>query len=200
MHSFKTPGVCSPWQDVFVSRRGTVGSDLVGHAGTHGIIQAESASRTQHSRRWWTASDAIIQSNQCVTKSGRPTIGVTPALLSSEISKGCLQEVERLHKGKFKGESWDTILMKMLKREYGGHDWTEYTLYWSWGCKSGLNLELHTVHPNLRLYGYWGFRHGAKLAVNTFDTDQIFGVLQSISGASGRQVSRDLAHHILKED
>ena len=89
--------------------------------------------------------------------------GVTPALLSTEVSRTLLARLEKLgqrvsqaraaklqakrQKGKG-GQAasvvaapmhWDELLFAWATR----HDWSEYALYWTHACDSGLLEKLH---------------------------------------------------------
>ena len=166
--------------------------------------------RTQHRGGWWEASDRALKTEGC--HEGKPTLGVTPAILSVDIALGMQQEIEELYKGDFedaqgKPAKWDEILFHLLTKK-GRHDWTEYTLYWAYGCKAGKNENYHTLSPNLpgstrnlRLYGYWGWNWGAQLKPAEFkNRNTVFGVLQSISGANGNHVAAQLFEYILPDE
>lgn len=110
----------------------------------------------------------------------------------------CTSIIEANWASEYPGDRFDVVLMKLLRRQQGSeYDWTEYTLYWSCGCKARMNQQFHTSHPTLKLYDYWGFRHGARINHQSLDGKHVFGVLQSISGASGSKVSLELKEHIL---
>jgi len=94
-------------------------------------------------------------------------------------------------------QQWDIILFESL----AALDWSEYTLYWVYACKSGLiDKHHHTgtpagayfrTDPKTRLYPYQGFKLDAKAvtasldqaaAVYFKDKRTLFGVVQSIAG------------------
>ena len=82
-------------------------------------------------------------------------------------------------------------------------DWSEYTLYWVYGCKANLLDTYHHIGTNHKqLYNYHGFELREEAAWRTlleakrlFFDDQrtIFGVLQSIAGVNPYQVVEYLA-------
>ena len=49
--------------------------------------------RTQHRGGWWEASDRALKTEGC--HEGKPTLGVTPAILSVDIALGMQQEIEQ---------------------------------------------------------------------------------------------------------
>ena len=76
-------------------------------------------------------------------------IGVTPAILSTTVARGLMQDVMVVHGGQQRDdrtvtETWDLILFEVLLR---GWDWTEYTLYWTYACKARMIAKFHTEHP-----------------------------------------------------
>jgi len=196
-------------QDVFASRTTSM-EDLIrdGKAIYQGEGQGEGGlGRTQHHASWWRDSEKLLQCEGC--HEGKPTIGVTPAILSRTIALAVAQEVESLYRGQFKSHlgrepKWDEILFHLLTKK-GSHDWTEYTLYWAAGCKRRKLKKFHNLGPplpgtikNLRLYGYWGWSWGSRLAPAEFKNKHtVFGVLQSISGANGAEVAAQLRPFIV---
>ena len=80
-----------------------------------------------------------------------------------------------------------------------GRDWTEYTLYWTHACVSGLAKTRHVPSPRkLKLYdGDSGFEWNSWRewsATRAFaDESFVFSVLQSISGVAPAWVSQQIA-------
>eukprot|EP01012_Entosiphon_sulcatum_P055964 TRINITY_DN7874_c0_g1_i1.p1 TRINITY_DN7874_c0_g1~~TRINITY_DN7874_c0_g1_i1.p1 ORF type:complete len:442 (-),score=47.69 TRINITY_DN7874_c0_g1_i1:24-1325(-) len=173
--------------DVFV-RRNVTFSDLVVNG--RAVFQGENTGNTRHQQRWWQSADRVLRSQGCV-RHGEPVIGVTPAIMSTTISQGLMQEVSRLH-GSERESRWDVLLFKLLSDT----DWTEYTLYWTYGCKAGMLQRYHTLSPKgLKLYDYSGFEYGSHTnwRPRFGDPSSVFGVLQSISGANAQWVHSQLA-------
>ena len=105
-----TPFYITLDSDVFACKRVTYG-DLVDERG-RALIQGEPREGTRHQRRWWGVAEQILASPGCVL-GGRTdaVVGVTPAVLSTNISVGLLREVERLYK-----EPFDQWMFKQLNR------------------------------------------------------------------------------------
>jgi len=193
----QTPFYITMDQDVFASRL-TRADELV--VDGKAIYQGEGhgkggLGRTQHREGWFESSERVFGNRGC--HNGHPTLGVTPAILSTEIAKGMYAELERSYGAEYPGAKWDEILFELLQ-SHGGHDWTEYTLYWAYGCKAGVLDKLHVISPSgLRLYGYWGWNWGSKLNTNeAFKDTTVFSVLQSIAGNDGHIIAKDLASHL----
>ena len=190
--------------DVFMTRP-TAAADLV--VGGKGIIQGEMpGGTTQHNQKWWKRAEQVLKAPSGVcyvmqhdeTCNGdcqpwklqpRPSIGVTPAVLSVAVTKALLAEIEELHQ--IFSMRWDEILFALLRI----YDWTEYTLYWTYACKHSLVEKYHTVIPNRQLYSHSGFELDQQLvqtrlqnhvAEDYFSNDHkhIFGVVQTISGVN----------------
>ena len=135
----------------------------------------------RHRRTWWTAADRILQARGCVTNFRGSVIGVTPAILSTNISRGAMARVGALHSGR----AWDESLFRLRLDE--GLDWTEYTLYWTAACVLGLAETLHMPPHGVELYEESAFDWGAWQAwdaARAFADDSfVFTVIQSIGGA-----------------
>jgi len=190
--------------DVFMTRPTTrEGFFVDGRA----LIQGEgwAGGKTQHRAQWWAAAEQVLKTGPtcCYTQDlatcgnacdplrlqPRPSIGVTPALLSVRISMALQAEIESLY-ATMAPLRWDAILISLLRE----NDWTEYTLYWTFACKSKFAESDHSDHFDLKLYTYVGFSHGsATVSLSTsaairghyFGNNRaIFGVIQSINGLS----------------
>ena len=77
-------------------------------------------------------------------------------------------------------------------------DWSEYTIYWTYGCKAGLLDQYHVAnHRGLKLYDSSGFAFGSFARWNPaplFNNPRtVFGVMQSIGGTPAAQVNAKLA-------
>lgn len=164
--------------DVLATRR-TQFADLV--RGGKALYAAKPFEYERHRRTWWTAADRILQARGCVTNVRGNVIGVTPAILSTNISRGAMARVGALHSGR----AWDESLFRLRLDE--GLDWTEYTLYWTAACVLGLAETLHTPPHGVELYEESAFDWGAWQAwdaARAFADDSfVFTVIQSIGGA-----------------
>ena len=76
--------------DVIATRR-TSFDDLIPRG--RGLYMAVPRDYRRHEASWWVASDAVLRADSCVTGSSAPVIGVTPALLSTIISRGLVRAV-----------------------------------------------------------------------------------------------------------
>ena len=164
--------------DVLATRR-TQLTDLV--RGGKALYAAKPFEYERHRRTWWTAADRILQARGCVTNFRGSVIGVTPAILSTNISRGAMARVGALHSGR----AWDESLFRLRLDE--GLDWTEYTLYWTAACVLGLAETLHMPPHGVELYEESAFDWGAWQAwdaARAFADDSfVFTVIQSIGGA-----------------
>lgn len=164
--------------DVLATRR-TQLSDLVldGKA----LYAAKPFEYPRHRRGWWAAADRILDAHGCVTDFRGSVIGVTPAILSTNISRATMTRVGALHGGR----AWDELLFRLRLDE--NLDWTEYTLYWTTACILGLAEEFHMPPHGIELYEESAFEWGAWQewdAARAFADDSfVFTVIQSISGA-----------------
>mmetsp|Transcript_27760 Transcript_27760/g.38366 ORF Transcript_27760/g.38366 Transcript_27760/m.38366 type:complete len:180 (+) Transcript_27760:126-665(+) len=139
----------------------------------------------QRSSWWSSAARALGGVPSCTPATLQG--GVTPAILSTNISRALLYHLEKVHPGK----SWDAALFSLLD---SGADWTEYSLYWTFACFSGLHSKFHTPVSSPQLYtGPFGFGMWRNWkAKNAFrNTDSVFTVVQSIGGSD--------PHWLLKE-
>ena len=86
-----------------------------------------------------------------------------------------------------------TLFLLLLHDEL---NWTEYTLYWTFACLSGMAAQLHTTSESLRLYsenGFdWGAWRGWRADAAFGDSSFVFSVLQSIGGVSPKWVEEQL--------
>ena len=164
--------------DVLATRR-TQFTDLVRDG--KAVYAAKPFEYERHRRGWWVAADRILQARGCVTDFRGSVIGVTPAILSTNISRGVMARVGALHSGR----AWDESLFRLRLDE--GLDWTEYTLYWTAACVLGLADKFHTPPHGVELYEETAFDWGAWQAwdaTRAFGDDSfVFTVIQSISGA-----------------
>ena len=180
--------------DVLCTRKTGLRDIIVGG---RGIYQAEElGTNTRHRREWWDAADALLDAKGCVTSQPQQrVIGVTPALLSTEVSLSLIRRLNASAGGG--GGGWDVSLFHELRER--GRDWTEYTLYWTHACVSGLAKTRHVPSPRkLKLYdGDSGFEWNSWRewsATRAFaDESFVFSVLQSISGVDPAWVSQQIA-------
>ena len=90
---------------------------------------------------WWRESASLLG---CPVDLATPGLGVTPNILSRELARGVLDELERLW-----GESAAAVLLRraaesLAKRRSGeGRRWTEYSLYSLHGQTGGGLSRLH---------------------------------------------------------
>ena len=110
--------------DVLCTRKTGLRDIIVGG---RGIYQAEElGTNTRHRREWWDAADALLDAKGCVTSQPQQrVIGVTPALLSTEVSLSLIRRLNGTAAGG--GGGWDVSLFHELRER--GRDWTEYTLF-----------------------------------------------------------------------
>ena len=169
--------------DVFLKRKMSH-SDIIING--KAIVQGNDGNNR---KSWWEAAGNILQdpTNCGATLSKNEfQIGVTPAILSREISLGLLDYLEETYHSTF-----DKALFRMLHSKPTS-DWTEYTLYWSFGCKVNMLEELHVLPPNRKVYDTSGFgwdsfsKYDAKAVFE--DNSTFFGVVQSINGAPSTTV------------
>jgi len=129
-------------------------------------------------------------------------IGVTPALLATAISRALVGRVASLHGGGPLGPrvEWDEALVELRKSGGQQHDWTEYTLYWTQACLSGLADVLHTPQSSLRLYEESAFDWGAWQSWDAsrafHDESFVFTVIQSIGGVNPSWVDRQVRPYL----
>jgi len=183
-----TPFYITLDSDVFACRHVSY-ADLVDPEGRALIRrQGERMVGTRHQLRWWKAAEAILQAPHCVTGRAEPVIGVTPALLATNLSRGAVAAVEAITKQPF-----DQAMFAALRAQ---QDWTEYTFYWVYGCKAGLLQRYHRLRPDLKLYDSSGFEWGSFARWHPEKLFQhptaVFGVMQSIAGASPDAVNARL--------
>lgn len=166
------------------------------------LIQGEvqSGGRSQHRRSWWESSGRVFGAPRCV-RAHRPTVGVTPALLVTEVALGALRRVEEMGGGRAAaergGRPWDALLFQRLRTA----DWTEYTLYWTYACATGQEESMHSTSATAKLYRANGFSYGAWMTSwrpeHEFGSGALFGVVQSIGGARPLQVAAELQPYIV---
>ena len=89
--------------------------------------------RTLH-REWWLASAELLQAD---TNMIEPGMSVTPAILSKEICRGLIGEIQSST-----DENWVDFLLGCHEKR-----WTEYTLYHLYAEKRQLLRKYHTL-PN----------------------------------------------------
>eukprot|EP01062_Namystynia_karyoxenos_P017808 TRINITY_DN16590_c0_g1_i1.p1 TRINITY_DN16590_c0_g1~~TRINITY_DN16590_c0_g1_i1.p1 ORF type:complete len:572 (+),score=74.56 TRINITY_DN16590_c0_g1_i1:87-1718(+) len=185
--------------DVFLKRPLSL-SDVV--PGGKGLVQGREGSR--HRLSWWKAAGQIVHDTErCGRRLGwmQTQIGVTPAVLSTSLARAILGEVERLYPAA-NGTClrWDTAMFHLLA-DPDRRDWTEYTLYWAFACKLGVMKRLHTRHSSRRLYDATGFDWNTFDQYNVSavfaDNSTLFGVVQSIIGASSAEVIALLTPRLL---
>eukprot|EP00966_Prymnesium_polylepis_P322599 7378850-Prymnesium_polylepis.2 len=90
-----------------------------------------------HQLHWWLAADTILQAGGCIKKGAdQRVIGVTPALLATQISRAVVERIGQLHgRGANTAAAWEEALFRFLHGSVGrrgwvpGLDWSEYTLY-----------------------------------------------------------------------
>ncbi|KAJ9452281.1 hypothetical protein DIPPA_26524 [Diplonema papillatum] len=183
--------------DVFLKRRiGPVGS--LTPSGKAVIQGPDLAGR--HRQSWWSSSLALLQTQSdaaCKLKEAKPpVIGVTPAILSTSLSRCLLHHISSTHGG----DPPDKVLFQSLGSE-STSDWTEYTLYWTYACLFDHINTYHTTDPIkdpatgkvLKLYDNSGFEWGsfARMDIHkVFEHPSFFGVIQSINGAPAEAVIR----------
>ena len=213
--------------DVFATRR-TVFSDLV--IGGRAVYAAKPFEYQRHRRTWWDAADSILQARGCVTNRTNArggVIGVTPAILATKISREVMARVGALHAG----PAWDESLFRLRLEQ--GFDWraadqsnpallqavartliqtrlaptpsrSEYTLYWTAACTSGLAERAHTPPHGVELYEENGFEYGAWTvwdAAKAFSDDSfVFTVIQSIGGAPPDWVADTLEPYLVLDN
>ena len=131
-----------------IATRHTTYADLV--PGGRALIVGEQYPYHRHESRWWEAADEILQAKGCVSRQAGRVIGVTPALLATEVSRGLQRYISEAQATTVEGavEGWDEALFRLRRYNL---DWTEYTLYWTYACKAGLAEAMHTTSA-LRLY------------------------------------------------
>eukprot|EP01064_Diplonema_japonicum_P008719 TRINITY_DN1611_c0_g2_i1.p1 TRINITY_DN1611_c0_g2~~TRINITY_DN1611_c0_g2_i1.p1 ORF type:complete len:351 (+),score=23.98 TRINITY_DN1611_c0_g2_i1:68-1120(+) len=165
--------------DTFLKRHVTF-SDLIKDNGTRAIIQGYNDGR--HRRSWWDSSAAVLKTRRVTDP---PFIGVTPAILSSKISRSLLSTLTT---------HYDSFLMTALSVP-STSDWTEYTLYWTFASMNDLVSVHHVASQGLRLYDVSGFEWGSFKRMNLkklFASREVFGVVQSINGAPAQTVIKAL--------
>ena len=169
-------------QDV-VATRHTAFADLVVNGSA--VYAAKPFDYPRHRLAWWDAADTILKARGCVTVPRERVIGVTPAILSTRVSRLLMAQVGALHGGR----PWDQSLFRLRLDQ--NLDWSEYTLYWTCACSFGLTAQLHTS-SGLDLYEESAFEYGAWQewsAERAFGDDSfIFTVIQSIGGAPAEWV------------
>eukprot|EP01062_Namystynia_karyoxenos_P002152 TRINITY_DN10749_c0_g1_i1.p2 TRINITY_DN10749_c0_g1~~TRINITY_DN10749_c0_g1_i1.p2 ORF type:complete len:447 (+),score=82.96 TRINITY_DN10749_c0_g1_i1:80-1420(+) len=169
--------------DVFLKRPVASVADLA--PGGKALLQGNDG---RHRASWWRASAAALRAApNCTGPGSGPGIGVTPCVLSTEAARGLVA-----HLGGH-GGGWDLRLFRALA-EPATHDWTEYTLYWTWACMAGLRESLHGAVPGRKLYDQAGFEWGSFAGYDArahfADASSYFGVVQSINGAPSTDVIR----------
>ena len=111
------------------------------------------------------------------------------ALLATEVSRGLQRRVGASQAAS--GEGWDEALFRLRRYNL---DWTEYTLYWTYACLTGLADTMHTPAAALRLYEESAFDWGAWQAWDApaafRDESFVFTVIQSIGGVDPAWVDR----------
>eukprot|EP00754_Rhynchopus_humris_P015608 Rhum_TRINITY_DN14467_c21_g1::Rhum_TRINITY_DN14467_c21_g1_i1::g.91824::m.91824 len=203
--------------DVFV-KRPTTAADLLrpaakgegekgraAAAAARGLVQGRE--ETAHRRSWWDAAAAVVKAPEggpCTGASLHAApfqVGVTPALLSTELAAGFLRylEAEYTPAGRLR-RSFDQVMFERLK-ERRTADWTEYTLYWAYGCVQGSLGRLHRADSAKRLYDTSAFAWHSFDSYNAdrvfADNSTFFGVVQSINGATPAQVLKELSPRFL---
>eukprot|EP01060_Flectonema_neradi_P008594 TRINITY_DN16132_c0_g1_i1.p1 TRINITY_DN16132_c0_g1~~TRINITY_DN16132_c0_g1_i1.p1 ORF type:complete len:421 (+),score=59.41 TRINITY_DN16132_c0_g1_i1:44-1306(+) len=179
--------------DVFV-KRNTTHDDIIING--KAIVQGNDGNNRES---WWKAAGNILQDPQrCGGNLAKDPfqLGVTPAILAREISLGLLDFLEETYHSTF-----DKALFRMLHSKPTS-DWTEYSLYWAWACKSRLTHELHVLASDRKIYDTSGFGWDSFSRYNVdrvfSDNSTFFGVVQSINGAQPKAVMGVLYPHILK--
>ena len=169
--------------DVFV-KRPTAAADLLapsaeegkgGEGAARGLVQGREESA--HRRSWWDAAAAVVKAPEGGPCTGAALhaapfqVGVTPALLSTELAAGFLRylETEYTPAGKLR-RSFDQVMFERLK-ERRTADWTEYTLYWAYGCVQGSLGRLHRADSVKRLYDTSAF---AWHSFDSYNADRVF--------------------------
>lgn len=178
--------------DVFATRRTTF-NDLVAHG--KGIFMDARYPYSRHNPSWWKAADGLLQAKGCVTShDGTKVIGVTPALLATDLSLATIGRILELH-GRSE-QNFAEVLFRLLDR----FDWTEYTLYWTQACIMPGAIKKYHIATSLKLYEEGGFEWQSwrnwkpKRAFN--DPTFVFSVIQSISGVDPEWVSKTIAPYL----
>ncbi|KAK3260093.1 hypothetical protein CYMTET_30935, partial [Cymbomonas tetramitiformis] len=141
-----------------------------------GIYQIDGGN--QHSGWWKAAMQVLKLPGSYANFRG----GVTPAVLSTEISRQLLEEIVAKNRDAHYGKgTWEEILFGLLDK---GADWTEYTLYFAYAATSGGLERLHTpitkdmpslYSPGDFKFGNW---HGFKADRAFVNPRSIFTVVQ----------------------
>lgn len=107
--------------DVVLTRPNTQYGDLVVD-GKRALLQGGARSHddgdSQHSEAWWEAANVILQASGCV-QPHHGTVGVTPAVLSTQVAKGLMLHVTELYSLPF-----DAALFLWLGHDSVGADGT----------------------------------------------------------------------------
>jgi hypothetical protein len=97
--------------DVIATRRTTY-ADLV--PGGRALIIGEQYPYHRHEARWWEAADEILHAGGCVSRQAGRVIGVTPALLATEVSRGLQRHIRAAH-ATGPDEGWDEALFRLRR-------------------------------------------------------------------------------------
>eukprot|EP00667_Euglena_gracilis_P011385 EG_transcript_11632 len=194
-----------------VVRRALQFSDLV--VGGRALYQREAATQDQLQDSHWKGAQAILQT-PCQLDH---MVGATPSVLSTSLARGLMKDVMQLYGKKPRKPleapevppkqddspvTWDLLMFEQLQ---GGHDWSEYSLYWTYACKTGLVDRYHTLPPpNIRLYkrheaDWEAIKQWKPSDVFRPDADTLFAVVESASAADSAQVARDLAPFLARD-
>jgi hypothetical protein len=156
-----------------------------------GLIEPES--RDVH-RQWWLDSADLLDVDPGLS---RPGMNVTPAVLSTVVLSETQRRLEEIH-----GRPW----MEVLLTSYC--DWTEYSLYLltaehadlldrehTWAGTPEAPRHLH-VNPDISVWDRASAtRHNVERMFSAADPG-MFGVVQSNTGFSAREVSSVVASHL----
>ena len=85
--------------------------------GGRALIIGEQYPYRRHETRWWEAADEILQAGGCVSRQAGRVIGVTPALLATEVSRGLQRYISEAQATTVEGavEGWDEALFRLRR-------------------------------------------------------------------------------------
>ena len=134
--------------------------------GERAIVQGHE--RDRHRTSWWASAGGIMQKKECGAGLGQEAfqIGVTPAIMSAVLARGLISELETRE-----GKAFDVYMFEALHSPHTS-DWTEYTLYWAYGCATDTLHAHHVLRKGKRLYDTSAF--GWK-SFDAYNVDKVFG-------------------------
>ncbi|KAK9844482.1 hypothetical protein WJX74_003045 [Apatococcus lobatus] len=160
------------------------------------------ADRTENQRSWWKGTAKTLQLS--VPIDWREAIGVTPQILSTDISRKLGEYIET----RFKARSWSKFLLDYLftynKRLVAAKTtgdfpppWTEYTLYWIYAAHADVWDDYHCKGQLVQSTAIWDEEsfEAWDACQHSFDWQQGYMTLvQSRTQIEGERIWAKIAH------